>query len=352
MRYRQLAPGIDVSEVGFGNWTVTTGWWGDYTREESLRLHREAFDHGITFFDTSDAYAEGYAEEVLGEAIAPIRDQVVIATKFGYDITSDHERVGQQERAHRTDIAYVSQRLDDSLKRLGVETIDFYQLHNPRMAHIDDDDLWSFLEDACAAGKIRAYGVALGPKIGWLEEGVHAMQHRGAYAARGQTAADGSVAGMRGMQMIFNLLEQSPGKELLQVAGQTDHSMIVRVPHSSGMLEGNLTADHVFPKNDHRRHRPRSWLVEGVQKVATLDFLTEEMTLGQAALKWVLSHERCVTTLPNIYGTDQIQEFAAAPDQRDLTVEEMSRIQSLYADNFGVVPETADPSVKVNGPVV
>lgn len=335
MRYRELAPGINVSEVGFGNWTVTTGWWGDYTREDASRLHREAFDHGITFFDTSDAYAEGYAEEVLGEAVAPIRDQVVIATKFGYDITSEHQRVGQQERAHRTDVAYISQRLDDSLKRLGVDTIDFYQLHNPRMAHIDADDLWAFLEDAKQAGKIRAYGAALGPKIGWLEEGVHAMRTRD----------------IQGMQMIFNILEQSPGKELLEVAEETGRTMIVRVPHSSGMLEGNLTADHVFPKNDHRRHRPRSWLVEGVQKIATLDFLTKDMTLGQAALKWVLSHDQCVTTLPNIYGSDQIEEFAAAPDKRDLTADELARIAELYADNFGVVPEQTPDTVKVNGPV-
>lgn len=338
MRYRQLAPGIDVSEVGFGNWTVTTGWWGDYTREESLRLHREAFENGITFFDTSDAYGEGYAEEVLGQAVADIRDKVVIATKFGYDITSEHERVGQQERAHRTDVAYIGQRLDDSLKRLGVDTIDFYQLHNPRMAHIDDDDLWAFLEQAKEAGKIRAYGMALGPKIGWLEEGVHAMRTR---------SLPGS--GMAATQMIFNLLEQDPGKELLEVAEETDHRLIVRVPHSSGMLEGNLTADHVFPKNDHRRHRPRSWLVEGVQKVATLDFLSQDMTLGQAALKWVLSHPRCVTTLPNIYGSDQIAEFSAAPNKRDLTAAELTRIQNLYADNFGVVPEQSPDTVKVNG---
>lgn len=331
MRQRQLAPGIDVSEVGFGNWTVTTGWWGAYTREEALRLHREAFEAGITFFDTSDAYGEGYGEEVLGEAIASVRDEVVIATKFGYDITSDHERRGQQERAHRTDIPYISQRLDDSLKRLGVEVIDFYQLHNPRMAHIDDDDLWAFLEDVKAAGKIRAHGLALGPKIGWLEEGVHAMRTR-------ETA---------GIQMIFNMLEQSPGKELLEVAAETDNRMIVRVPHSSGMLEGNLTADHVFGKDDHRRHRPRSWLIEGVQKVEALDFLRRDMTLGQAALKWVLSHDRCVSTLPNIYGSDQIAEFAAAPAQRDLTDDELARVAELYADNFGVVPEGLPDTDKV-----
>ncbi|MEE8600813.1 aldo/keto reductase [Euzebya tangerina] len=345
MRYRELAPGIDVSVVGFGNWTVTTGWWGEYTREESIRLHREAFDHGITFFDTADTYAEGYAEDVLGEALADVRDQVVIGTKFGYDITSDHQRVGQQERAHRTDVAYISQRLDESLKRLGVDEIDFYQLHNPRMEHLDADDLWGFLEEAKAAGKIRAYGIALGPKIGWYEEGAYAMRHRGAGA---ENVMPGD-SGMAGMQMIFNLLEQSPGKELIEVAEETDHKLIVRVPHSSGMLEGNLTADHVFPKNDHRRHRPRSWLVEGVQKVARLDFLTHDMTLGQAALKWVLSHRTCVTTLPNIYSSKEIAEFAAAPDQRDLTTQELDRIAELYADNFGVVPQSTPDTDKVNG---
>jgi aryl-alcohol dehydrogenase-like predicted oxidoreductase len=335
MRHRQLVPGIDVSEVGFGNWTVTTGWWGEYTRDEALRLHREAFEAGITFFDTSDAYGEGYGEEVLGEAVAPFRDQVVIATKFGYDITSDHERVGQQERPHRTDIPYISQRLDDSLKRLGVDAIDLYQLHNPRMAHIDDDDLWAFLESARDAGKIRAYGLALGPKIGWLDEGVHAMRTRRVAAT----------------QMIFNLLEQSPGRELLEAAEETDHRMIVRVPHSSGMLEGDLTADHVFPKHDHRRHRPRSWLVEGVQKVATLDFLRQDMTLGQAALKWVLAHDRVTSVLPNVYRSDQLREFADASDLRDLTADELARVQALHADNFGVVPEGLPDTDKVNGGV-
>ena len=331
MRYRQLAPGIEVSEVGFGNWTVTTGWWGDYTEDEAVALHRAAFDAGITFFDTSNAYREGYGEEVLGKALADVRDQVVIATKFGYDLEATDSRRGQQERPHRTDIPSVRQDLDDSLRRLGVDTIDVLQLHNPRMGHLDDDELFAFLEQAKADGKIRSYGIALGPKIGWLEEGVHGMRTR-----------DLDV-----LHMIYNLLEQDPGRELLAVAKETDTQCIVRVPHSSGMLEGNLTADHVFPANDHRRHRPRSWLVEGVQKVATLDFLTQDMTLGQAALKWILADDKVATTLPNIYGPEQIAEFAAAPDQRDLTVDELEQVARLYEQNFGVVPE-ADRTTKVN----
>ena len=334
MRYRELAPGIRVSEVGFGNWTVTTGWWGQYTESEAIDLHRAAFDAGITFFDTADAYGEGYAEEVLGRALADVRDQVVVATKFGYDISDEStaDRRGQQERRKDFTLDAVRQALDDSLRRLGTDHLDLWQLHNPRMAHLDDDDLFAFLDEARAAGKIRAWGVALGPKIGWLEEGVHAMRSR-------DTAA---------VQMIYNILEQDPGRDLLAAARETDTQMIVRVPHSSGMLEGNLTPGTVFAKNDHRRHRPRSWLIEGTQKVETLRFLEEPgRTLGQAALRWVLADGHIATTLPNIYGVDQIKEFAGASDVPDLTAEEIDAVAALYAENFGVTP-LADQTTKVD----
>ena len=302
------------------------GGGGTYTEAEAVALHRAAFDAGITFFDTSNAYAEGYAERCLGKALAAVRDEVVIATKFGYDLDATHERVGQQERPHRTDVGSVRKDLDDSLARLGTDHVDLYQLHNPRMGHLDDDELFALLEDEKARGRVRAYGVALGPRIGWLEEGVHAMRTRDVPA----------------VQMIYNALEQDPGRALLDVAAETGTNMIVRVPHSSGLLEGNLTVDTVFADDDHRRHRPRSWLVEGVQKIATLDFLTEPgRTLGQAALRWVLADARVASTLPNIYGREQISEFAGASDVPDLSDEELARVAELYAENFGVTPTAA-----------
>ena len=321
MRYRELAPGIEVSEIGFGNWTVTTGWWGEYTEREAIDLHRLAFDRGINFFDTADGYGEdGYAETVLAKALAGQRDQVVIATKFGYDLESTDSRRGQQERPHRTDVPYVRQCLENSLRRLNTDVIDIYQLHNPRMNHVEQDDLWEFLEQARQEGKIRSYGTALGPRIGWRDEGLAAMDK-----GRGEA-----------MQMIYNLLEQDPGGDLIAKARETGTKLIVRVPHSSGMLEGNLTEDYVFPENDHRRHRPRSWLVEGVQKVRTLGFLTQDMTLAQAALRWVMATGEIVSALPNVYNAAQLEEFTA--DVRDLTQEELDRVQALYQDNFGVQP--------------
>ena len=105
------------------------------------------------------------------------------------------------------------------------------------------------------------------------------------------------------------------------------------------MLEGKYTEDTVFPENDHRRHRPRSWLVNGVRKVRTLDFLTTRMTLGQAALKWLLAEPLVVTTLPNIYDMEQLREFAEASDKPDLSDAEMQRVAELAAGNFGVDSE-------------
>jgi len=104
------------------------------------------------------------------------------------------------------------------------------------------------------------------------------------------------------------------------------------------MLEGHYDENTTFAKNDHRRHRPKEWLTTGLKKVEQLSFLTEsgERTLGQAALKFVLASPEIASTLPNIYGEEQIEEFAAAPDAPDLTPDELSRIAELYDTNFGL----------------
>jgi aryl-alcohol dehydrogenase-like predicted oxidoreductase len=147
--------------------------------------------------------------------------------------------------------------------------------------------------------------------------------------------------------MIYNLLEQDPGRGLIETARETDTSLIVRVPHSSGMLEGHYDENTTFAKNDHRRHRPKEWLTTGLKKVEQLSFLTESgrRTLGQAALKFVLASPEVVSTLPNIYGKEQIEEFAATSETPDLTPEELSRVVELYEDNFGLEKQSAGQHV-------
>jgi aryl-alcohol dehydrogenase-like predicted oxidoreductase len=325
MRYRDLGgTGIRVSEVGFGVWTVSTGWWGEVDEARSVGLLRRAFEKGINYFDTADTYGSGLGETLLADAFGGMRDDVVISTKIGYDFYNHTARRGQQERPQVWSEEFIRFALEQSLKRLRTDYIDFLQLHNTKMDAIENDRLFELMEEFREEGKIRAYGVALGPKIGWLEEGVRAMRERN----------------IDGLQMIYNLLEQDPGRGLIGAARETGTSLIVRVPHSSGLLEGHYDENTTFAKNDHRRHRPKEWLLDGLKKVDQLSFLTEsgERTLGQAALKFVLATPEIVSTLPNIYDEDQLEEFAASPDTPDLTPEELSRVAELYENNFGLEP--------------
>ncbi|MHB8146288.1 MAG: aldo/keto reductase [Vulcanimicrobiaceae bacterium] len=325
MKYRTYPNSdVTVSEVGFGLWTTSTGWWGNTSDDEAVTMLREAKELGITVFDAADTYGNGRSEEQLAAAFSGMRDRVVYATKFGYDFTGGPDaRRGQFELPHDFSPAFVRKALEDSLRRLNTEYVDIYQMHNARMAQIADDAIWELLASFKAEGKVRMYGVALGPAIGWLYEGVDAVKERNCAT----------------LQIIWNILEQYPGNEQIKAAYESsaDTGYMIRVPHSSGMLEGHYTKDTVFAENDHRRHRPRSWLINGIEKVETLRFLEHpDRTLGQAAIQWLLAEPRVMSVLPNIYNREQLHEFAEAPDTPSLTADELARIEALYAKNFGI----------------
>lgn len=321
MRYRTYGDSdVTASEIGFGLWTVSTGWWGDVSDDRAVELIRAAFDAGITLFDSADAYAAGRADHLLAKALKDHRDEITIATKFGYDINAPHDTTGHTERPHNWEPGFLRRNLEETLKRLETDRIDVYQLHNPRMDAVVRDDLWALLDELVAEGKIRIYGPAMGPAIGHQEDGLEALQTR---------------PGIRVFHHIFNVLEQSPGAEFNELAREKGVGVMVRVPHSSGLLEGKYDENTTFDGNDHRSHRKREWLTEGLAKLRQLDFLvTPDRTIGQAALKWVLAEPAVTSVLPNIYDDAQLAEFAAASDQADLTQEELAAIAELYERNF------------------
>lgn len=328
MKFRTF-PNTDltVSEVGFGVWTLSAGWWGDWTDEDAIAMLRRARELGITFFDTADTYGNGRGETLLRDAFGENPGDVVYATKFGYDIYNvpPDARRGQRELPQNFDPQFIRYACEQSLQRLGIDSIPLWQIHNARMDAVQNDDLWATLQALQDEGKIRYFGVALGPANGWVTEGIAAMRHRKFTV----------------LQVIYNMLEQYPGNAFFPDAREKEVGLLVRVPHSSGMLEGRYTADTTFPPGDHRRHRPKSWLTNGLQKLETLKFLTEgrDIALGQAAIKFILS-ESCVTSvLPNIYDYQQLEEFAAASDKPDLSDADLKRIAELEKINFGVEEE-------------
>ncbi|HET6887203.1 MAG TPA: aldo/keto reductase [Candidatus Udaeobacter sp.] len=326
MRFRTYKnTDLTVSEVGFGLWTISTGWWGNFTEGEAIALMHRASDLGVTLFDAADTYGNGLSEELIAKAFPNQRDEIVIATKVGYDFVHYGEARGRGQREIPQDFSpeAVTRATDAALKRLKSDRIDLLQLHNIRMEQIYEDALWTTLEKLKSAGKIRYYGIALGPAIGWLYEGTNCIRERDATS----------------VQHIYNMLEQHPGRAIHDAAtnARKDTMFLVRVTHSSGMLEGKYTAETTFAPTDHRSHRPRSWLLNGIKKVDHLRFLeNSERTLGQAALQWLLVDDRVASTLPNIYNEEQLVEFAKAPECPALTTDDMAKIEELYSGNFGV----------------
>lgn len=332
--------GVQASVVGFGVWTVSTPWW--HASNEKLKdkaynlaLLQKALDAGITLFDTADTYGNGLGESILKEALGHRRKDICISTKFGYEwkATPVEERRGQVEQPQNFDPAFVRAGLEGALERLGTDHIDLWMLHNAKMSHIERDDTFALLEQFKKEGKVRAYGVALGPAIGWEPEGVRAMQTRK----------------LDCLMIIYNLLEQNPGRRFIEVAEQTGCGLMARVPHSSGMLEGQYTKDTKFDPSDHRAHRKKAWLEQGLQKIDQLAFLTEGKgrTLAQVAIQYILAHKELTACLPNIYNEAQLKEFAEAPSTPALTAQELAKVDALFDANFGLPVDTSMEKVAV-----
>jgi aryl-alcohol dehydrogenase-like predicted oxidoreductase len=315
---------LTASEIGFGTWALGSSWWGDVSEDDGERLLNRALELGITFFDTGDAYGRGANEELVGRVLGPHRDEIRLATKFGYELGSGRRDHSEGERRQRWDAPFVREALEGSLRRLGTDRVDLYQLHNPRMDAIDADETFAVLEELKAEGKLRHYGVALGPAIGWRDEGLRAIETRGIAA----------------VQTVYNLLEQDPGRDLIAAARRHGIGVMARVPTSSGLLDDNLTLDTTFPDGDHRRHRPREWLVEGLQKIERIRFLCENggaRTMAQAALRFILD-SGVTTVIPTITSDAELSEYAGAADAPPLSAEELARVGELYERNFDVEP--------------
>ena len=202
------------------------------------------------------------------------------------------------------------------------------RLHRPlpapqsRIDTIEKDEIFELMEELVKEGKIRHYGVALGPDIGWFEEGEAAMKYRDVPT----------------LQIIYSIMEQQPARQFFSIADQEQTGLLTRVPHASGLLDGTYTRDTVFDASDHRSHRRQEWLTQGLLKLATLDFLTQQVsgTIGQIAIKFALSGSRVASVLPNIVNLIQLQEFATTSEAEELPSELIERAQELFDENFGL----------------
>ena len=323
MKYRQLGPtNLSVSEVAFGVWTVSTGWWGKVDPPDGIRLLQRAQELGVTLFDTGDTYGNGFGEQIVQQALGRKRHQIVIGTKFGYDWYNSPPREGHTERPQRWDAEFVRYACEQSLLRLGTDYIDLYQLHNPRIETIRDDDLFGTLDELVAEGKIRYYGTALGPDLGWKAEGDASMRERHVPST----------------QIIYSIIEQEPARYFFPTAREEGTGLLARVPHASEVLT-DLFEDQAkveFEPGDHRALRRREWLDLAFRKRAKVKFIADGTgrTLAQAAIQFSLSEPSIAAVLPNIVTEAQLLEYAAAADVLPLTPEELAELHRLYDEEF------------------
>ncbi|WP_324664782.1 aldo/keto reductase [Haloarcula sediminis] len=312
---------IEVSEVGFGAWVVGTDWWGDRTQDQAIEMLQHAVDRDVTFFDTGDVYGHGDSEELVGEALAEVRDEVTVSTKVGYDFYNNPQ-AGHGELPKKVTPEWIRTSLDRSLDRLDMDHVELLMLHNANVDEVTPDVLET-LDELREEGKVEAIGWALGPSIGWLADG------------------DAAVANeFDALQTVFNLFEQTPGQHFIDTIREqnADTSVLARVPHSSGLLNEQVTPDTELEEGDHRGHRPTEWYETGWEKLETLRFLERdgERTMGQAAIQWLLAHDEVASVTPTFRTNADIDEWAGAPDTPPLSDEEYDRVQELHADNFGI----------------
>ena len=302
MKYRRLG-GTDlvVSEVGFALEALSALGPVVVQESEAARLFQESRDLGVTFFDTADRDGEGYAEELLGTALYSHRHDIVIATKVGYDFYTPILDPTRDRRDFPQSFApsYLRSACERSLRRLRRDYIDLYQLHHPTPEALVEDDLWELLETLVREGKVRYVGVALGPGPEAVEAGLIAV----------------GKAPVAALQLSYNMLRLSPGRELIPAAADRDVGVVVRDPHAAGLLDDFSSQETDAQETaDPRSQTGRSSVAH---RLRDMQFLAEhhpEADLYQLALAFCLAQRAVASALPEFRDLERVQQAVAAAD--------------------------------------
>ena len=324
MEYRTLGrTGIQVGHLGLG--TMVLGAWGNTDLAECERIIHRALDAGINLVDTADVYGAGENEEIVGRAIAGRRDDVVLCTKFHHPV-GDHTDPNRRGNSRR----WIVRALDDSLRRLGVDHVDLYQVHRPDPA-TDIAETVSALEDLVTAGKIRAWGTSTFP--------AHEI-------VAAHWAADRlDRLGPRTEQPPYSILTRGIERDVLPVA--QDHGMGVLVwrPLSGGWLTGKYTRDDPAPVGSRAATEPDHFDGGNHHKFDAVDRLAgiadaAGMTLTHLAIAWATEHPAVSAALLGPRTEAQLDDLLGAAELR-LSPDVLDAIDAVVAPGTDTNPADA-----------
>lgn len=282
--------GLEVSALGFGCMGISFGYGPETSRQDGIAVIRAAFERGVTFFDTAEAYGPFTNEELVGEALAPVRDQVVIATKFGFKFEGGKAAGLDSRPAHIREVA------EASLKRLKTDRIDLFYQHR-----VDPDvpieDVAGAVKDLIQEGKVRHFGLS--------EAGAQTI--RTAHAVQPVTA----------LQSEYSLWWREPEKEVLPALEELGVGFVPFSPLGKGFLTGKIDEKTTFDATDFRNVVPRFTPENRKAKLAFVEWLTtfaqrKKATPAQVALAWLLAQKRWIVPIPGTTRRHRLEENLGA----------------------------------------
>jgi aryl-alcohol dehydrogenase-like predicted oxidoreductase len=309
MHTRQLGrSGLEVSALGFGCMGLSFGYGPAIDRQQGISLIRAAVDRGITFFDTAEAYGPFTNEELVGEALAPVRDQVVIATKFAFTFDGGKQSGLDSRPAHIREVA------EASLKRLGIEAIDLFYQHRVD-PQVPIEDVAGTVKDLIQEGKVKHFGLS--------EAGVKTI--RRAHAVQPVAA----------LQSEYSLWWREPEAEVLPVLEELGIGFVPFSPLGKGFLTGKIDEHTTFDSTDFRNVVPRFTPENRKANLAFVAWLTafaerKKVTPAQIALAWLLAQKPWIAPIPGTTKLHRLEENIGAT-QIELTGADRQEIDRAAA---------------------
>jgi aryl-alcohol dehydrogenase-like predicted oxidoreductase len=301
--------GLEVSAVGFGCMGLSFGYGPAVEKTAGIALIRDAVDRGVTFFDTAEVYGPFTSEELVGEALAPVRDRVVIATKFGFRF-EDGKQAGLDSRP-----AHVREVAEASLKRLKVEAIDLFYQHR-----VDPDvpieDVAGAVKDLIEEGKVRHFGLS--------EAGVETI--RRAHAVQPVAA----------LQSEYSLWWREPEQDVLPTLEELGIGFVPFSPLGKGFLTGKIDETTTFDPTDFRNVVPRFTAENRKANLAFVEWLTafaqrKQATPAQVALAWLLAQKPWIVPIPGTTKRHRLEENLGAASL-DLTADDLQEIDRAASE--------------------
>jgi aryl-alcohol dehydrogenase-like predicted oxidoreductase len=317
---RSLGQGLKVSAIGYGAMGLSFGYGPPTEKERAIAVIRAAVERGVTFFDTAQVYGPFKNEELLGEALAPFRGRVVIATKFGWNIDAD---TGEHRGGVNSRPELIRKLTEGSLKRLGVEAIDLYYQHRVD-PNVPIEDVAGTVKDLIAEGKVKHFGMS--------EAGVNNI--RRAHAVVPVTA----------LQSEYSLFWREPEEQILPALEELGIGFVPFSPLGRGFLTGKLDETTKLDASDFRNTMPRLSpenrkanyaIVELLKRIAS----EKRATPAQVALAWLLARKAWIVPIPGTTKLDRLEENLGAADLElapdDLrAIEEASSRIVLQGDRY------------------